>query len=191
MEQLIFYLLAAGAIISAVFVILPTVGRNPIHSALSLIVCFFFVAGIYAALGAHLIAALQIIVYAGAIMVLFTFVVMLLNLSDAELGTTEVRWSKALGAIMVLFILGKVWSALEIAGTKTPPSLVAGGNDGFGGIEEVGHMVYTTHMVPFELVSVLLLVAAVGAVVMAKRNLDTSHDTAAPTQEIVASEGGE
>ena len=85
-EQLIFYLLAFGTLVSAVCVVLPPMGRNPIHSAIALIVSFFFLAGIYALLGAHLLAGLQIIVYAGAIMVLFTFVIMLLNLSEDEMG---------------------------------------------------------------------------------------------------------
>ena len=177
-EQLIFYLLAVGAVVAAGCVVLPPFGRNPIHSAISLIVSFFFLAGIYALLGAHLLAGLQIIVYAGAIMVLFTFVIMLLNLSDDELGESDFKPIKLLGALVVLFIFGKLLAAFDVAATLTPsaPGFDAAGQEGFGGVEEVGRLIYTAHMVPFELVGVLLLVAVVGAVMMAKKKLNTRSD---------------
>jgi NADH-quinone oxidoreductase subunit J len=177
-EQLIFYLLAFGTLVSAVCVVLPPMGRNPIHSAIALIVSFFFLAGIYALLGAHLLAGLQIIVYAGAIMVLFTFVIMLLNLSEDEMGEGDFKILKVLGGLMVIFVFGKLLTAFDVASTLThqAPSLDSAAQTGFGGVEEVGRLVYTVHMVPFELVGVLLLVAVVGAVVMAKRHLSTSGD---------------
>ncbi len=178
-EQLIFYLLAFGTLVSAVCVVLPPMGRNPIHSAIALIVSFFFLAGIYALLGAHLLAGLQIIVYAGAIMVLFTFVIMLLNLSDEEIGEAEFKPLKILGGLMVLFVFGKLLTAFDVVSTLSgkAPNLEAAAHTGFGGVEEVGRLVYTANMVPFELVSVLLLVAVVGAVVMAKRRLTTGPES--------------
>jgi len=178
-EQWIFYLLALGTVVSAVCVVLPPVGRNPIHSAIALIVSFFFLAAIYALLGAHLLAGIQIIVYAGAIMVLFIFVIMLLNLSDDEIGESDFKMVKIVGALMVLFVFGKLLTAFDVASTLSgkAPSLDAAAQTGFGGVEEVGRLVYTAHMVPFELVGVLLLVAVVGAVVMAKRHLTSRGDT--------------
>ena len=177
-EQMIFYLLAAGAVLSAGCVVLPPFGRSPIHSAIALIVSFFFLAGIYALLGAHLLAGIQIIVYAGAVMVLFTFVIMLLNLSDDEVGESQLKPLKLLGGLVVLFIFGKLLASFDVAASVTAnaPSLSAPAQDGFGGVEQVGRLLYTVHMVPFELVGVLLLVAAVGAVVMAKRRLSTRSD---------------
>ncbi len=192
-EQVIFYVVGAGAVLASAAVVTPPMGRNPIHSAIALIVSFFFLAGCYALLNAHLLSALQIIVYAGAIMVLFTFVIMLLNLGDDELGEPQVKVSKVIGFVGVLFVLGKMLAAISAvghagiataqavnkAGDAVGPmrygaNLFASTNDGFGSVSEVGRMMYTSFMVPFELVSVLLLVAAVGAVVVAKRNLQTS-----------------
>lgn len=171
-ELLIFYILGAGAILSAGAMILPPMGRNPIHSALYLIGSFFFLAGIYALLAAHLLTAMQIIVYAGAIMVLFTFVIMLLNLTPDEIEPPRLSLSKILGAGFGLFLLGKLVTVFSFA-TKGMQSvdLSQPGFAQYGTIRDIGRMMYTTHMVPFELASVLLLVAAVGAVVLAKRSL--------------------
>lgn len=197
-EQVIFYLLGAGTLLSSIAVVLPPMGRSPIHSAMSLIVSFFFLAGLYAMLHAHLLSALQIIVYAGAIMVLFTFVIMLLNLGDDELGALQITPTKSIGALLVLFVFGKLLTVLTsigdvgvatfqrvakdgspIGALKYGVDLNNGVNEGFGSVPDVGRMMYTTFMVPFELVSVLLLVAAVGAVVVAKRTL---VDPGAPNQ---------
>ena len=194
-EQVIFYLFGFGAVCSAVAVILPPLGRNPIHSAMSLIISFFFLAGCYALLHAHLLSALQIIVYAGAIMILFTFVIMLLNLGDDELGEPQIKASKVAGSLIVLFIFGKLLTVLTAVGDlgiatwqKMGPdgrpigairhgaNLMAVNNEGFGSTTEVGRLMYTSFMVPFELVSVLLLVAAVGAVMVAKRRLTPTSD---------------
>ena len=95
----------------------PAVGvifrRNPIYGALSLVGCFFFLAGVYVLLGAHLIAVLQVLVYAGAVMVLFVFVIMLLNLKDAELGEKRITAWKGLGLAAVVVAIGVIaWKAL-------------------------------------------------------------------------------
>ena len=197
-EQLTFYVLAAGALLSSAAVVLPPMGRNPIHSAISLIISFFFLAGCYAMMHAHLLSVVQIIVYAGAIMVLFTFVIMLLNLGDDELGEPKVTATKVFGGLAVLFVVGKLmtvfsvvgeagvatWQAVDKAGEAAGAlhygvNMFAAPNEGFGSVTDVGRMVYTSFMVPFELVSVLLLVAAVGAVVVAKRTL---VDSGAPNE---------
>ena len=100
-EQIIFWLLAVGTIVTAALVVLPPGGRNPLYGALLLIVSFFFIAGLYVLLFAHTMAVLQILVYAGAIMVLFTFVIMLLNLSKKELGDETKTLAKALSLIHI------------------------------------------------------------------------------------------
>lgn len=169
-EQILFYVMAAGAVICAALMILPPFGRNPIHSAIALIGSFFFLAGIYAQLSAHLLTALQIIVYAGAVMVLFSFVIMLLNLQPDELQEPKITFGKVIAALLGLFVVGKVVTVLTLVAKATPQTDLTLRPE-YGGIKEVGHMLYTSFAVPFELVSVLLLVAAVGAVVLAKKSL--------------------
>ena len=171
-EQIMFYLLGGGAVVSSAVMLLPPMGRNPIHSAISLIVSFFFLAGLYALLSAHMLSVLQIIVYAGAVMVLFTFVIMLLNLSPDELKDSAITPGRAAAGILALFVFGKLTTVIQLT---TAGATAVDLNDAsyakFGSVPEVGRMMYTTFLVPFELVSVLLLVAAVGAVVLAKRSL--------------------
>ncbi|MBM4342475.1 MAG: NADH-quinone oxidoreductase subunit J [Deltaproteobacteria bacterium] len=171
-ELVIFYVLAAGAVGSAAAMLLPTTGRNPIHSALLLIAALFCLAGLYALLSAHLLTALQIIVYAGAIMVLFTFVIMLLNLSPNEILPAKLTLTKIVAGVLGLFVFGKLLTALTIAsaGAKAV-DLADPVYANYGTIKTVGRMLYSTFMVPFELASVLLLVAAVAAVALAKKSL--------------------
>jgi NADH-quinone oxidoreductase subunit J len=166
MEKVMFFIFAFGTLASCGGVI---VLRNPIASAMSLVACFFFLAGVYVLLWAHTIAALQVLVYAGAIMVLFLFVIMLLSLQDTG-PVTKISLSRILGALSVagLFV------ALAYALSK----VTSNGNPGwtndqalvskFGTISEVGKVMYTQWLFPFEVVSLLLLVAIVGAVVVAK-----------------------
>ena len=171
-EQVLFYVLGAGAVLSSAAMLLPPMGKNPIHSAISLIVSFFFLAGLYALLSAHLLTAIQIIVYAGAIMVLFTFVIMLLNMGPDEIQEPRITPVKVAAALLTLFVFGKLTTAITLAANGAQSvDLSQAEYANFGSVREVGRMMYTTFMVPFELVSVLLLVAAVGAVVLAKRSL--------------------
>ncbi len=194
-EQIVFYLLGGGAVLSAASMLLPPLGRNPIHSAISLIVSLFFLAGLYALLSAHMLSVLQIIVYAGAVMVLFTFVIMLLNLGPDELQDTRITPGRVAAGILALFIFGKLTTAIQLttAGAQgvdlSDPSYAK-----FGTVPEVGRMMYTTFLVPFELISVLLLVAAVGAVVLAKRSLkyvDQVQQTPAAKEFPPADEDGD
>ncbi len=171
-EQIMFYLLGGGAVLASAAMLLPPMGRSPIHSAISLIVSFFFLAGLYALLSAHMLSVLQIIVYAGAVMVLFTFVIMLLNLNADELQESRITPGRIAAGILALFVFGKLATAIQLttAGAQSV-DLSDPGFANFGSVPEVGRMMYTTFLVPFELVSVLLLVAAVGAVVLAKRSM--------------------
>lgn len=170
LEQIFFWLLAFGAVLTSSLVVFPPGGKNPLYSALALILSFFFVAGIFVLLVAHLMAVLQILVYAGAIMVLFTFVIMLLNLSRRELGEETKTIAQGLGAGAMIFVAIKAILVIESSAdavSKRDMDLGAG----FGTVEAVGEMLFREYLFPFELASVLLLVAIIGAVVLAKRTL--------------------
>lgn len=167
MESVLFYVFGALALVSAIFVV---AARNPLHSALGLIVTFFGLAAIYVLLGAHLLAALQVLVYAGAVMVLFIFVIMLLNLKEEELGRPRVTPAKIAGGIS-LGLLGLVLSVnvLGKLGSLVTTDLAA--TEGFGTVKEVGRAIYGPFLLPFEATSLLLLVAIVAAVVVAKARI--------------------
>ncbi|MBW8868897.1 MAG: NADH-quinone oxidoreductase subunit J, partial [Acidobacteria bacterium] len=104
-EAVLFYLFAVGVLVAGAQVIFR---RNPIYGALSLVGCFFFLAGIYVLLAAHLIAILQIMVYAGAVMVLFVFVIMLLNLKEEELGHERLTAWKIIGGLSIVITTGLI-----------------------------------------------------------------------------------
>jgi NADH-quinone oxidoreductase subunit J len=163
-----FYLLGFGAVLAA---LLMVTSKKPVAAAMSLILTMFMLAGIYVLLDAHLIAALQIIVYAGAIMVLFLFVIMLLNIQEKE-GRLAVKkivmQFGCVGVVGVIFIIMVNLVSLDTAIVK------AGGID-FGTTRAVGKMLFTDFLLPFEIASILLLAAIVGAVILAKRRIDDSE----------------
>jgi NADH-quinone oxidoreductase subunit J len=166
-ETILFYLFAVGVLGAGAQVVLR---RNPLHGALALVASFFFLAGIFVLLSAHLIAILEVIVYAGAVMVLFVFVIMLLNLKDEELGETRVTAWKGIGIAAVLLAVGVSARAALAGGDGGPVRDLAREQfaSGFGGVKAVGRAIYLHSLLPFELTSLLLLVAIVGAVVVAK-----------------------
>ena len=166
-----FYAFAGIAIAFSLSVVLK---ENPVGSAFSLVMVFFSFAGIYALLDAHLIAALQILVYAGAIMVLFIFVIMLLN---ADVPTFDVARShlgfRIASAALCLVLFGLfVWAIKEspqvaASGAFTPEAVEAAG----GNTRVLSELMFSEYILPFELTSVLLLAAIVGAVAIAKRRV--------------------
>jgi NADH-quinone oxidoreductase subunit J len=165
-----FYLFAGLAIACSVLVILK---KNPVASAFSLVVVFFAFAGIYALLDAHLIAALQILVYAGAIMVLFVFVIMLLgaDLPSFDLGRSHAAVRAAAGALCLALFGVFVWvfknsAAPAPVAAFTPENIERAG----GNTRVISELMFSEYILPFELTSVLLLAAIVGAVAIAKRN---------------------
>jgi NADH-quinone oxidoreductase subunit J len=166
--QIIFWLLAAGAIFASAMVVLPVGARNPLYGALSLVLSFFFVAGLYVLLLAHTMAVLQILVYAGAIMVLFIFVIMLLNLSPSELGHERRTLAKWLGGAATVTVGVQIAVAVERGASAVTPRPLP---EGFGTVDAIGDALFRDYLVPFELTGVLLLVAVVGAVILAKRSL--------------------
>ncbi|MDP2314553.1 MAG: NADH-quinone oxidoreductase subunit J [Pseudomonadota bacterium] len=165
-EAVLFYLFSLVAIVAGFSVVLA---RNPIASALSLVVCFFFLAADYVLLDAHFVAVIQILVYAGAIMVLFIFVIMLLNLRhDAPVPILELS-RRGLVGMLIAGVLGTgLITALEALPVSAPAALP----DGYGKVASVGTSIFSgAYLLPFEVVSVLLTVALVGAVVLAKREI--------------------
>ncbi len=159
MTTFFFYLFAILTVVAAAGVI---TARSPIYSAMSLVGTFFCLAGIYVLLLAHTIAVLQVLVYAGAIMVLFLFVIMLLSLGEAT-APGKVTFPRVVGGLTALglciVLVRAAWSFVPIQ---------ADAPAGFGTLQSIGAQLYTQWLAPFEAVSLLLLVAMVGAVVVAK-----------------------
>jgi len=158
----LFYIFAALAVIAAVSVVAH---RTPVYSALSLIVVLCSLAVVYLLLGAEFIAVLQVIVYAGAIMVLFIFVIMLLN-AGRETPTHRSRMARWLGVPLVtaslVEILLAVWQQFPAESTRPAAALNAGP-------VAIGHLLFRNYVLPFEVTSILILVAILGAVVLAKK----------------------
>ncbi|MCP3104709.1 NADH-quinone oxidoreductase subunit J [Myxococcus sp. K15C18031901] len=154
-------LLSAGLVIFA---------RSPINSAMALVSTFFFLAGLYVLLWAHTVAVLQVLVYAGAIMVLFLFVIMLLNLGESPTRgrPTLARVAGGVATLGFLVVLGLALSKLPV---MAPPAMSGAEAATFGTMASLGQTIFTQWLFPFEAVSLLLLVAMVGAVVVAKSRI--------------------
>src|SRR6478672_10466694 len=159
--QLLFWFLSVLAIFSAIMVV---ANKNPVHSILFLIITFFAISGHYILLNAQFLAIVNIIVYAGAIMVLFLFVIMLMNL-DRDNEPQKNRWLKLAGAVAGGSLLLVLVAALRQADNGTSEL----GTGDIGLIENLGKVLFNEYVVPFEISSVLFLSAMVGAVVIGKR----------------------
>ncbi|NUL81677.1 MAG: NADH-quinone oxidoreductase subunit J [Armatimonadetes bacterium] len=163
-EKLLFGLFALIIVVTSIGVIKT---NNPVRSALMLVVNFFTLAMIYITLQAHFLGVVQVIVYTGAIMVLFLFVIMLLNLGSPEAAKEPVevkRWAAlAMGLGMFALLGAQVFSAIQ-----GPP---AGPMQAPGTIKNIGNALFSHWALPFELTSVLLLVGIVGSILLAKRRL--------------------
>jgi NADH-quinone oxidoreductase subunit J len=164
MAAVAFYLVSAVAIACAALVIFQP---NVVYSALFLIGTLLALAGLFLLLSAQFIAIVHIIVYAGAIMVLFLFVIMLLDLGRDPAGTEQLQYQRGLGiglAVIFLVELALVVSLGALAGVHEGPLPAS-----FGYTEVLGRMLFTTYLFPFEATSILLFVAAIGAVVLGKK----------------------
>ncbi|MEN9598895.1 MAG: hypothetical protein RL596_1206 [Bacteroidota bacterium] len=163
--QILFFLLSVLAIFSAIMML---ISKNPVHSVLWLITVFFAISGHYILLNAQFLAIVNLIVYAGAIMVLFLFVIMLMNL-NADAEPRKHQWMKLAGVIsggcFLMVLISLVRQTVEITG-KT--ALVKEGNIGL--IKNLGKALFSDFVVPFEISSVLFLSAMVGAVVIGKKD---------------------
>lgn len=167
-ETFFFYLLAFLAVGSALMVVTR---RNPVNAALFLVFHFFVLGGIYLTLHAQFIAVIQILVYAGAIMVLFLFVIMLLNLRDERSLMEAITYKKIVAAGLTLALLVELVYLFGFAGEPVPMLSKERAVE-IGTVEYLGQALFTTFLFPFEITSILLLAAIVGAVILAKRKLD-------------------
>ncbi len=165
--MLLFAVFAIGAVTSA---LLTITRRNPVASAMSLVAHFFMLSGLYLTLEAQFVAAVQVLVYAGAIMVLVVFVIMLLNLGReqqlAERGNAiRVTLGTAVAGIFAVMM------ALAVIGRESGASALHPQAVTIGTTESIGQSLFTQYLFPFEAVSLLLLAALIGAVILAKRHV--------------------
>jgi NADH-quinone oxidoreductase subunit J len=163
MVEILFFFFAALAVGSAINVLIQ---KHVLYSALSLILMLTAMSVLFILLRADFLAVINVIVYAGAIMVLFTFVIMLLNLPADEDGADRLRWLKFIGVPLGLFLLFLIattlWNIEPLRTAQTP--LV-------GSPQAIGKSLFTDYLLPFEATSLLILIALVGAVVFAKKDL--------------------
>jgi NADH-quinone oxidoreductase subunit J len=150
--------------------------RNPVYSVIALLIMFFHMAGLFITLHAEFLAAVQIIVYAGAILVLYLFVVMLLNLKRDESYQRQLWLGVGLGGVALAEVIYLVISAhptvsLPLQGEQLPTSAQTTGVVAQGNTELIGALLYTKYLFPFELASLILLVAMIGAILLAKKGI--------------------
>ena len=164
----IFYIFAALSVFGALGVLLL---KNPIHCALSLVGTFFCLGSIYVMLNAEFVAVIQVLIYAGAIMVLFLFVLMLLSSKDTDMPSRKLTIGNILACLLslgIFFQISILFTGNElILGPKGeyPIEVV----EEIGSIALIGRLLFTDYILPFEIIAILLLVAVIGAVVIAKR----------------------
>ena len=162
MSLILFILLSLACVASVVAMI---ISRNQAHNALFLVVCFSSLGGIFGLLDAPFVAVVQIIVYAGAIMVLFLFTIMMINLEEGLAPERKKRifvFSSVLAAVLLAELAFVVWRGVSSSpsGAALPPG---------GSPKELGHLLFTKYLYPFEITSLLLIAALVGAMTLARK----------------------
>jgi NADH-quinone oxidoreductase subunit J len=169
-QAIAFYTIATFILIFALMVIST---KDTVHSVLFLVLDFLFVSALYALLGAQFLAAIQVLVYAGGIVVLYLFVVMLVNLKrppeayEDPHRRTKLGLGLAAGVLLEFGAIGAYGYARPAPSLATPTAAIPVS----GNTQEVGWLLYTNYLIPFEIASMLLLVAMIGAIVLAKREL--------------------
>jgi NADH-quinone oxidoreductase subunit J len=169
LEAIFFYTLAACILGFGVLVI---TARNTVHSVLFLVANFLCVAVLYVVLAAEFLAVIQVLVYAGGIVVLYLFVVMLVNLRAVPEARLDPRRRSRLGFVLATALLVEVIAIVVYSANRpaaVPVPVAAGESIGRGNTEVVGWLLYTDYLIPFEVASVLLLVAMIGAILLARR----------------------
>jgi NADH-quinone oxidoreductase subunit J len=164
-EAVAFYILAALILGFGALVI---TARSTVHSVLFLVADFLCVAALYVTLQAEFLAVIQVMVYAGGIVVLYLFVVMLVNLKRPPEAHSDPRRLGRLGVVMAAAVLAELVAIFAVGWAK--PAGVEGALDPKN-VEQIGRALYTDYLIPFELASILLLVAMIGAIILAKREL--------------------
>ena len=165
MEQTLFYVFAAIAIAASLAMVAQ---RNPVAAAMNLVLTMFSLAALFVLLQAHFLAVIQLLVYAGAVMVLFLFVIMFLNLTDDQLRPGKRSILHVAGVALAIYALLQIREVVA----RTPPAAPKPLDASFGTTAAIGKLLFSDYLLPFEITSVLILAAIVGAVVLAKRKLD-------------------
>ena len=168
-EAIAFYTIAAFILGFAVLVVTT---KDTVHSVLFLVLDFLFVAALYVMLGAQFLAVIQVLVYAGGIVVLYLFVVMLVNLKRPPEAHQDPHRRSKLGMALSAAVLVELAIIVASGYTRAAaPTVPAAALPVTGNTEQVGWLLYTSYLIPFEIASMLLLVAMIGAIVLAKREL--------------------
>ena len=162
-EAVLFYAFTALMVLAAGSVVL---NRRPIYSVLSLLAVMLCLAALFVILGAYFLAGLQVLLYAGAVLVLFLFVLMLLNLEQDALARAKRFTLGGAGALAALLLL---WTLLRIALASGRAGALSAAPSANGTVESIGRLLFTAYLLPFELTSFLILAAIIGAVTLAKR----------------------
>ena len=177
-QGVVFLLLSLGVIAMAIFCMTR---RNPVTAVMSLVATFFGLAALYTTLSAHFLAVLQVLVYAGAIMVLFIFVVMILNREETSLVSLRGLVMRTLGVAAGLYLFA-VFARVVLPTSVAAPAAVA---PTFGTVASVGNILFREFVFPFEAISLLLLVAIVGGVVVS-RSQRKEHDAVLAAEKRIA-----
>jgi NADH-quinone oxidoreductase subunit J len=158
---LVFYFFAALAVVGGLMMVTR---KNAVHSAVYLVLTFIAIAAIYVLLGAEFLFAVQVLVYAGGIMVLFLFVIMLVNLEEPRrYSGGKLHLGLSAGLTLILF------GMLAVVFVKdAPPAMPVAASGGEGNLQLIGALLYRNYLIPFEVVSLLLLVAMIGAIVLGR-----------------------
>ncbi|MBN8606952.1 MAG: NADH-quinone oxidoreductase subunit J [Caulobacterales bacterium] len=182
LASIAFYVLSAIAVISAFAVI---AARNPVHSVLFLILTFFTAAGLFVLLGAEFLAMLLVVVYVGAVAVLFLFVVMMLDVDFAELKQGFLSYMP-IGAIVALALLGELGlvASAAMSADGAPIALAPAAPGAVTNAEQIGQVLYTDYLLVFQLAGLILFVAMIGAIVLTLR-----HRPGVKKQDIAAQVG--
>ncbi len=166
MEEILFYLFAIATLVFGALVVANPFSRNPVASAMFLVLTIISMAGLFVLLHAFFLAAVQVLVYAGAVMVLFLFVIMLLDLKEEER-----RKVKKLGLVAGLLSVGAIVAIFARSLFATQPGKDLPVPTTVGDTASLGKMLFTNYLLPFEIVSLLLLVAMVGVILLSKKDL--------------------
>ncbi len=169
METIVFYIFAALSVAGALLVVSR---KNPVSSAIALVLTLFSTAVLFVLLLAHFIAAIQVLVYAGAIMVLFLFTVMFLNLREESLRFDAMNVPLKLGVLILVLIFSGYFATMGFKKAFHLSAAAISHLETFGTVEGVGQILFRDYLLPFELTSVLIVAAIVGVVVIAKRRID-------------------
>ncbi len=170
MSPILFYLFAGLTLIFGVAVV---ANRNPVASALCLVVSFLGLAALFVGLDAYFIAVVQVLVYAGAVMVLFLFIIMLLDLKAEERRKMNLPAYVGGGLVAIAFV-AELWEVLEgfqVGHLPLPPLWLTHGEKSIDDVHNVGMTLFSVHNLPFQVIGVLILVATIGVVVLSKREL--------------------